>query len=207
MLLCEGFSPFNVDVLYGCKECSLRRTRSQAWGLWKTKIDLDVLRFAWQLSRLLSLNHGFSLGHYLIGFMGSHLSLTSYIARAECGIFACCRQMLQTFGGPSGLDLHVYDSPKQGWTQRMDSIAFLVTSETMLSCQRSRDWIFPLLELLHTRHPRSIPCCLLTWFHVLSGLWWSCAVLLFGSLPTGLDCIVMIFLHTEVRLRILFSSY
>lgn len=119
MLLCEGFSPFNVDVLYGCTECFLRRTRSQAWRLWKTKIDIEVLRFAWQLSRLLSLNHGFSFGHYLIGFMGSHLSLTDYIARAECRIFACCRQMLQTFGGPSGLDHNMYDSLKQGWTQSM----------------------------------------------------------------------------------------
>lgn len=137
MLLCEGFSPFNVDVLYGCTECSRHRTRSQAWRLWKTKIDLEALRFAWHLSRFLSLNHGFSLGHYLTGFMGSHLSLTNlhcmgqvwniYMLQTNKSVF-----VRNTFGGSSSLDLNMYAPrpDKQGWTQSMDGIAFLVTSET-----------------------------------------------------------------------------
>lgn len=45
--------------------------RTAATTLWKTQLDLEVLRFAWQLSRLLSLNHRFALRHYLIGFLGS----------------------------------------------------------------------------------------------------------------------------------------
>lgn len=125
MLLREGFPPFNVDVLYGCTECSFRRTRSQAWRLWKTKIDTEVSRFAWQISRLLSLNHGFSFGHYLIGFIGSHLSLTDYIARAKCGIFACCRQMLQTFGGPSVLILIFMTPPSKVEPRVWTALPFL----------------------------------------------------------------------------------